>query len=94
MLEIELFDHLTMCIYQIIYLIYMYKRDLALYNQQWLVFHKTKPSNQLRWWTIVIMYWYIQADVIIIPVVMLSALPQKSIEFDKNSRNFELNLFI
>ena len=36
--EIELFDHLTVCIYkmcsQTIYLIYMYEQDLALNNQE------------------------------------------------------------
>ena len=29
-----------------IYLIYMYKDDLAFNNQQWLIYHKTK-SNQI-----------------------------------------------
>ena len=28
---------------EIIYLIYMYKQDLALNNLQWLICHKTKP---------------------------------------------------
>ena len=46
MLEIELFDHLAVCIYkmclQIIYLMYMKKRNLALNNQQWLNQIKTK----------------------------------------------------
>ena len=28
-----------------IYLIYMYKEDLALNNLQWLICHKTKPNN-------------------------------------------------
>ena len=45
---IELFDHLTVCIYKmclkIMYLIYMYKQDLALNNQQCLIYHKTKPN--------------------------------------------------
>ena len=48
LLEIELFDHLTVCIYkmclEIMYLIYMYKKDLALNNQQCLICHKTKPT--------------------------------------------------
>ena len=34
------------------YLIYMYKKDLALNNQQWLICHKTQP-NQIRY------IWYI-----------------------------------
>ena len=29
-----------------IYLIYIYKEDLALNNQQWLICHKTRPTNQ------------------------------------------------
>ena len=29
---------------EIIYLIYMYKKDLALNNLQWLICHKTKPN--------------------------------------------------
>ena len=32
-----------MCL-QIIYLIYMYKQDLALNTLQWLICHKTKPN--------------------------------------------------
>ena len=32
-----------MCL-EIIYLIYMYKKDMALNNQQWLIYHKTKPN--------------------------------------------------
>ena len=28
-----------------IYLLYMYKQDLALNNLQWLIFHKTKENN-------------------------------------------------
>ena len=27
------------------YLMYMYKPDLALNNQQWLICHKTKPAD-------------------------------------------------
>ena len=42
LLEIELFDHLTVCIYNVftnhIYLIYTEKHDLALNNRQWSVF--------------------------------------------------------
>ena len=30
---------------EIIYIIYMYKKDLALNNLQWLICHKTKPTN-------------------------------------------------
>ena len=50
--EIELFQDLTVCIYKMslpiyIYLIYMYKQDLALNNQQWLICHKTKPNKKL-----------------------------------------------
>ena len=30
-----------------IYLIYMYKEDLALNNLQWLISHKTKPNQIL-----------------------------------------------
>ena len=49
LLEIELFDHLTVCIYkmslQIIYLIYMQKYDLTLHNQQWWICYKTKPDK-------------------------------------------------
>ena len=37
-----------MCL-QIIYLIYMYKQDLALDNQQWLICHKTKPTQTKPW---------------------------------------------
>ena len=33
-----------MCL-KIIYLIYMYKKDLALNNLQWLICHKTKPNQ-------------------------------------------------
>ena len=29
---------------EIIYLIYMYKRDLALNNLQWLIYYKPKPN--------------------------------------------------
>ena len=28
-----------------IYLIYMYKEDLALNNLQWLIYHQTKPNQ-------------------------------------------------
>ena len=28
-----------------IYLIYMYKEDLALNNLQWLIYHKTEPNH-------------------------------------------------
>ena len=28
-----------------IYLIYMYKQDLALNNLQWLIYHKTQPNQ-------------------------------------------------
>ena len=30
---------------EIIYLIYMYKKDLVLHNLQWLICHKTKPNQ-------------------------------------------------
>ena len=33
-----------MCL-EIIYQMYMYKMDLALNNQQWLISHKTKPNQ-------------------------------------------------
>ena len=33
-----------MCL-EITYLIYMYKQDLALYNLQWFICHKTKPNQ-------------------------------------------------
>ena len=33
-----------MCL-EIIYLIYMYKKDFALNNLQWLICHKTKPVS-------------------------------------------------
>ena len=33
-----------MCL-QIIYIIYMYKQDLALNNWQWLIFHKIKQNQ-------------------------------------------------
>ena len=33
-----------MCL-EIIYLIYMYEKDLALNNLQWLICHKTKPNQ-------------------------------------------------
>ena len=32
-----------MCL-EIIYLIYMYKKDLALNNLQWLIYHKNKSN--------------------------------------------------
>ena len=32
-----------MCL-EIVYLIYMYKKDLALNNIQWLIYHKTQPN--------------------------------------------------
>ena len=35
-----------MCL-QIIYLIYMYKKDLALNNLSWLICHKAKPDHIL-----------------------------------------------
>ena len=35
-----------MCL-EIIYLIYMYKKDLALNKLQWLIYHKTKPNQNL-----------------------------------------------
>ena len=36
----------TKCVYKsYIYLIYMYKEDLALNNLQWLICHKTKPNH-------------------------------------------------
>ena len=33
-----------MCL-EVIYLICMYKKDLALNNLQWLIYHKTKPNK-------------------------------------------------
>ena len=33
-----------MCL-EIIYLIYMHLKDLALNNLQWLIYHKTKPNH-------------------------------------------------
>ena len=46
--------HLTVCIYkmclQIIYLIYMKTKDLALNNQQWLISHKNKPNQTNGKW--------------------------------------------
>ena len=38
-----------MCL-EIIYLIYMYKKDLSLNNQQWLIYHKTKPNQSGLLW--------------------------------------------
>ena len=35
----------------IIYLIHMYKKDMALHNQQWLIHHKTK-LNQTKYQTL------------------------------------------
>ena len=35
-----------MCL-EIIYLIYMYKKDLELNNLQWFIYHKTKPNQIL-----------------------------------------------
>ena len=35
---------------EIIYLICMYKKDLALNNLQWLICHKTKPHQILYIW--------------------------------------------
>ena len=35
---------------EIIYMIYMYKKDFALNNQQWLIWHKTKPIlGSIKW---------------------------------------------
>ena len=52
MIEIELFDLLTVCInkmcLQIIYSIYMLKHDLALSNQQGLTCQKTKPIETIE----------------------------------------------
>ena len=52
LLEIELFNHLTACIYKmclpIIYLKNIQKQDLALNNQQWLTSHKTKPNQAIE----------------------------------------------
>ena len=45
-----------MCL-QMIYLIYMYKEDLALNNQQLLICHKTK-SNQIKSNHIYLIYMY------------------------------------
>ena len=33
---------------QIIYLIYMYKEDMALNNLQWMIYHKTNPTQPLN----------------------------------------------
>ena len=30
---------------EIIYLLYLYKKDLVLYNLQWLICHKAKPNQ-------------------------------------------------
>ena len=36
----------TKCVYKsYIYSIYIYKEDLALYNLQWLIFHKIQPNQ-------------------------------------------------
>ena len=42
----ESFENVTykMCL-KIIYLIFRYKKDLALNDQQWLICHKTKPNQ-------------------------------------------------
>ena len=42
-----------MCL-EIKYLIYMYmyKKDLASNNLQWLIRHKTKPNQTFNWWDI------------------------------------------
>ena len=49
MLEIEQFDNFTVCIYkiylQIVNLEFMYKEDLALKNQEWLICHENKPNQ-------------------------------------------------
>ena len=42
-----------MCL-EIIYLIYMYKEDLALDNQQWLICHKTQPHQTTKRWVVVL----------------------------------------
>ena len=46
-----------MCL-EIIYLIYMYKEDLALNNRQWLICHKSKPNNYI----LVFILWVIISD--------------------------------
>ena len=38
-----------MCL-EIIYLIYMYKKNLALNDQQWLIGYKTKPNQNLLYY--------------------------------------------
>ena len=55
LLEIELFDHFTVCVFKIclhvIYLIYLYmkkKKDLALNNQEKLLCHKTKTQVKIQ----------------------------------------------
>ena len=40
-----LFKMLPTKCFKIIYLIHMYKEDLALNNLQWLICHKTKPQQ-------------------------------------------------
>ena len=37
---------------EIIYLIYMYKKDMALNNLQWLICHKTNPSQTIYFHTL------------------------------------------
>ena len=40
-----MFDFVVLCLQIIyIYLIYIYKIDLALNNLEWLIYHKTKPK--------------------------------------------------
>ena len=47
-----------MCL-QIIYLIYMYKQDLALNNLQWLICHKTKPKKHKEFMSLHFDFLYI-----------------------------------
>ena len=44
-----------MCL-EIIYLIYMLKKDLALNNLQWLICQKTKPNQLLKYYSHLIEY--------------------------------------
>ena len=43
---------------QILYIWYMYKKDLALNNLQWLICHKTKPNQILYIWYMYKRIWH------------------------------------
>ena len=44
-----------MCL-AIIYLLYMFKKDLAINNLQWLIYYKTKPNQTIYLFRFIFLY--------------------------------------